>query len=231
MSVWKYDLRGAIDKEVQKAVDDIVKQKDNAMAMEFTRVIFDLLKENGVTVEMTETEEENHATNKFEVKYGFAFTGFDFSEHDKMVAEEKNKRIAELERQIGVYRERNILLRQRCTAEARDLFDCEMFGSFIITIPRKSNDNAIIEKMEEDLNRLTMDLKNRMGQIYELREEIKMIKEEKDRLAEMINDLLEDDTSELEEKLKNACGENQKLKIAVDVLSKRIAELMEVHEF
>lgn len=155
----------------------------------------------------------------------------DFSEHDKMVAEEKDKRIEELEKQIGGYRERNILLRQRCTAEARDLFDRDMFGSFIITIPNKSNDNAIIEKMEEDLNRLTMDLKNRMGQIYELREENKILQEEKDRLAEMINDLLEDDTSELEEKLKNACGENQQLKITVDVLSKRIAELMEVHEF
>lgn len=94
----------------------------------------------------------------------------DFSEHDKKVAEEKDNRIAELEKQISGYRERNILLRQRCTAEARDLFDCEMFGSLIITIPRKSNDNAIIEKLEEGLNRLTMDLKNRMGEIYELKE-------------------------------------------------------------
>ena len=51
----------------------------------------------------------------------------DFSEHDKKVAEEKDKRIAELER---------------------------------------------------DLNRLTMDLKNRMGQIYELKEK----NEELDRM-------------------------------------------------
>ena len=141
------------------------------------------------------------------------------------------ERIAELEKENSALKEKLSIIRTRTTAEARDFWDKDMFGSLVVTVPNKSNDNAIIEKMEEDLNRLTMDLKNRMGQIYELREENKILQEEKDRLAEMINDLLEDDTSELEEKLKNACGENQQLKITVDVLSKRIAELMEVHEF
>ena len=68
----------------------------------------------------------------------------DFSEHDKMVAEEKDKRIEELKKQIGGYRERNILLRQRCTAEARDFWDKDMFGSLVVTVPKKSNAESLI---------------------------------------------------------------------------------------
>ena len=94
------EAMGNLNASLEKFAEDIQKRKDNAMAMEFTRVICDLLKENGVTVEMTEIEEENHATNKFEVKYGFAFTGFDFSKHDKKVTDEKDAQIRGLKRQI-----------------------------------------------------------------------------------------------------------------------------------
>ena len=169
----------------------------------------------------------------------------DFSEHDKMVAEEKDKRIEELEKQIGGYRERNILLRQRCTAEARDLFDRDMFGSFIITIPRKSNDNAIIEKMEEDLNRLTMDLKSRMGQIHELKEK----NEELDHMRKSwmetaqkwseLNSELQDKIaklecsskiiSELEDQHQSDCIRINQLLTTIDVLTERYQKLREAH--
>lgn len=152
-----------LNASLRKFAEDIQKRKDNAMAIEFTRVICDLLKENGVTVEMMEIEQENHAVNKFEVKYGYAFTGLDFSEHDKKVVDEKDKQIAELEKEL------------------------------------KADAKRIIELIAE---------KNEIKERYCF-----------DRIFE------------LEEKLKNVCDENHQLKITVDVLSKRIAQLMEVHEF
>lgn len=168
----------------------------------------------------------------------------DFSEHDKMVAEEKDKRIEELEKQIGGYRERNILLRQRCTAEARDLFDREMFGSFIITIPRKSNDNAIIEKMEEDFNRLTMDLKNRMGQIHELKEKneelnhmrkswmetaqkwSKLNSELQNKISEIEKDCCFARMSELEDRHQSDCIEINRLNVVIEELVKKLSKFV-----
>lgn len=134
----KVDLSGVneamenLNASLEKFAEDIQKRKDNAMAMEFTRVICDLLKENGVTVQMTEIKEENHATNKFEVKYGFAFTGFDFSEHDKKVTEEKDKKIEELERENNSLKERFSLLRTRCKPGIENDFDKWLYGKLAI---------------------------------------------------------------------------------------------------
>lgn len=74
------------------------------------------LRENGVSAKCCEIITDNEGNVSASEPF------LDFSEHDKMVAEEKDKRIAELER---------------------------------------------------DLNRLTIDLKKRMGENYELREENK----------------------------------------------------------
>ena len=114
----------------------------------------------------------------------------DFSEHDKIVAEEKDaqirelkrqiedleaiiadgkksdisvsengvsvgcecggyhlakERIAELEKQIGEYVARNMLLRQRCKGEAVEFFDRNMFGSLIISSPPLEDSKRISE--------------------------------------------------------------------------------------
>lgn len=94
------------------------------------RNLIDSLNENGIHV---------IANKQFDA---FAF---DFSEHDKKVAEEKDKRIEELEKQIGGYRERNILLRQRCKGEAVEFFDRNMFGSLIISSPPLEDSKRISE--------------------------------------------------------------------------------------
>lgn len=91
------DAMEDVNTSLRKLAEEIQKRKDDAMAMAFTRHICDLLSENGVVVEVTEIEQTRNAENRFEAEYGFAFTGINFSEHDKMVAEEKDKRIAELE--------------------------------------------------------------------------------------------------------------------------------------
>jgi chromosome segregation ATPase len=85
---------------IDEIVKDITKKKDNAMAMEFTKCIGELLRKNGVVPKISEyrmeNHAENHAKNKIEMLYGVSIDELDFSEHDK-VFEDK---IAELEKRI-----------------------------------------------------------------------------------------------------------------------------------
>lgn len=86
-------LHGTID----KICKDILEQKNNAMAMEFTRIIRDLLKRYGVYVHCTETKfGEKITVNSIEEQYGVAFDSMDFSQHDK----EFTDKIKELEKQL-----------------------------------------------------------------------------------------------------------------------------------
>lgn len=86
-------LEGVMD----KITKDILEQKNNAMAMEFTRIICDLLKRYGVYVHCTETKlSENITHNSIEEQYGIVFDSMDFSQHDKGFAD----RIEELEKQL-----------------------------------------------------------------------------------------------------------------------------------
>ena len=146
---------------------------------------------------------------------------FDFSEHDKKVAEEKDakirelkrnikdleviisdgkkpdisvsengvsvgcecggyhlakERIAELEKQIGDYRERNMLLRQRCKGEAIEFFDRNMFGSLIISCPPLEDSKRIAELEDRhqsdciEINRINVALEVMTEKYMKLRE-------------------------------------------------------------
>lgn len=75
---------------------DILKQKNNAMAMEFTKAICGLLEKNGVRISCTETKHQNITHNLIEEKYGIIFDSVDFSQHDKEFAD----KIEELKKQI-----------------------------------------------------------------------------------------------------------------------------------
>lgn len=196
----KVDLSGVneamknLNASLEKFAEDIQKRKDNAMAMAFTRHICDLLSENGVVVEVTEIEQTRNSENRFEAEYGFAFTGLDFSEHDKKVAEEKDKKIAELER---------------------------------------------------DLNRLTDDLKKRVGEIYGLREENaeldhmrKSWMETAEKWSELNSEIqdkianLECSSkimSELEDLHQSDCIEINRLHTALEVMTEKYMKLREVH--
>lgn len=82
---------------MNKITKDIIEQKNNAMAMEFTRIICDLLKRYGVYVHCTETKfREKITTNSIEEQYGIVFDSVDFSEHDKEFAD----KIKELEEEL-----------------------------------------------------------------------------------------------------------------------------------
>lgn len=104
-------LHGTID----KICKDILEQKNNAMAMEFTRIICDLLKRYGVYVHCTETKfSEKITENSIEEKYGIVFDSVDFSEHDK----EFTDKIEELQSEVEKYR--------KAFEEAKKESDCKI---------------------------------------------------------------------------------------------------------
>ncbi len=86
-------LHGTIDKYAKIFSN----RKNNAMAMEFTRIICDLLKRYGVYIRCTETKfGERITTNSIEEQYGIVFDSMDFSRHDKEITD----RIKELEEEL-----------------------------------------------------------------------------------------------------------------------------------
>lgn len=109
--------------EIDRIAKDIQEQKDNAMAMEFTKCIGELLRKNGVLPKMTEYTRDFETDNTFETRYGVSIDELDFSEHDKVFENEiaglkaKNaikdmdyKTVSEL---LGKYQQENESLKQR----------------------------------------------------------------------------------------------------------------------
>lgn len=79
--------------------DEILQQKNNAIAIEFAKVICDLLKQNGVYIKFTQIKSDHEITkNYIEEKYNIFFDGADFSEHDKEFKDEIEKLKEELQR-------------------------------------------------------------------------------------------------------------------------------------
>lgn len=85
---------------LQRSIDgiarDILEQKNNAMAMEFTKVICDLLEKYGVRIKCTEMKHQNITHNLIEKEYRIIFDSVDFSQHDK----EFTDKIEELKKQL-----------------------------------------------------------------------------------------------------------------------------------
>lgn len=242
------EAMGNLNASLEKFAEDIQKRKDNAMAMEFTRVICDLLKENGVTVEMTEIEEENHATNKFEVKYGVRFTGIDFSEHDKKVAEEKDSKIELIE---------NINKAWIDTAESLSVKNMELSKKVEIL-------EAIIadgKKPDISVSENGVSVGCECGGYYLAKERIEVLEKENNSLKERFSllrtrckpgiekdfdkglfgklaivgcneeftDIQNKRISELEDRHQSDCIRINQLLTTIDVLTERYQKLREVH--
>ena len=121
-----------IEINLDKIAKDIRERKDNAMAMEFTRVIGELLKKNGVVPKITEVR--NGGTfdkdrNVIEERYGVLVDGLDFSEHDRPFEDG----LSELGHCVQVLEGKIDTLRSRCTEKARDLFDRDCYGALTIS--------------------------------------------------------------------------------------------------
>lgn len=104
-------LHGTID----KICEDIIEQKNNAMAMEFTRIIGELLRKNGVYIRFNQIEigEDIHH-NIIERKYGITFDDVDFSQHDK----EFTDKIEKLQSEVEKYR--------KAFEDAKNERDCQV---------------------------------------------------------------------------------------------------------
>lgn len=83
--------------QIDEIVKDIQEKKDNAMVMEFTKRIGELLKKNGVVPKVKQFGCDFYGENSFQSKSSVIIDELDFSEHDK-VFEDK---IAKLENIIN----------------------------------------------------------------------------------------------------------------------------------
>ena len=95
---------------------DIKDRQDNAIAMEFTKCIGELLRKNGVAPKMTECTGNFETDKTFETRYGVTIDELDFTAHDK-VFEDK---IAKLKKDyktaselLGKYQQENESLKKR----------------------------------------------------------------------------------------------------------------------
>lgn len=98
---------------------DILEQKNNAMAMEFTKAICGLLEKYGVRIHCTETKRQNIAHNLIEEVYGIIFDSVDFSKHDK----EFTDKIEELKKENDELKTENAEL--HCEMQAMSMFPDE----------------------------------------------------------------------------------------------------------
>ena len=73
---------------ISKIAKDIADRLDKEVALEFTKNICTLLKNNGVSPMIDEYRQNIVKENSVEQKYGVAITGLDFTEHDKRVKDE-----------------------------------------------------------------------------------------------------------------------------------------------
>lgn len=136
---WELDLSGAIDgmmdfnTKLDEIARDIRDKKENAMAMEFVKVIGGMLAQNGVSLKIEECRDENiemnMAKNKIEVKYNVRIDGLNFSEHDKPFEDEIGKlkgQIVEYLHDINELFDENKELKQRIAElESEKSENCE----------------------------------------------------------------------------------------------------------
>lgn len=127
------------ESSLQRTIDGIAKnileQKNNAMAMEFTKVICDLLEKYGVRIHCTEMKHQNIMHNLIEEKYGIMFDSVDFSKHDK----EFKDKIEELKKGNDELKTENAEL--HCEMQAMSMFQDE-FPTEPIKIADMLIDNA-----------------------------------------------------------------------------------------
>lgn len=129
-----------IHNSIDKICKDIIKQKNNAMAMEFTKIICDLLKRYGVYVHCTETKfGEKITVNSIEEQYGIVFDSMDFSQHDKEFTDE----IEELEKQLD---------RSQTTIKQIDYILEKLFGVRHDTAGKPDEFEKVLKQKAESYN-------------------------------------------------------------------------------
>ena len=143
---------------LDEIVKDILDKKDNAISMEFTKCIGELLRKNGVVPKITEVRTGgtfDKDRNVIEERYGVLIEGLDFSEHDKVFEDT----ISELGHMIGVLERAIDTLRSRCTESARELFDRNCYGGLTIVCHPKEmefENNQLKQRIDDLESKLEM---------------------------------------------------------------------------
>lgn len=221
-------------------VKDIREQKNNAVAMEFTKCIGELLRKNGVVPKISEYRMENHAENhtenKIEMRYGVSIDELDFSEHDKVFKNEiaglkakiaikdmDYKTVSEL---LGKYQQENEALKKRiielenfsCQAEQETESLFEQLKQRIAEL--ESKETKSFDEVPDDI---TIDgykckiIKTESG-LYISRDEIySIIDKEKEPLKQKCK--------ELEDRHQQDCIEINRLNTTINVLIHKVEYL------
>ena len=208
---------------------DIKEKKDNAIAMEFTKCIGELLRKNGVVPKLTEYTRNFETDNTFETRYGVSIDELDFSEHDKAFED----KIAELKKDyktaselLGKYQQENESLKKRvvelenfsCQAEQETESLVEKLNQRISELESKET-----ESVNEMPDSITIDgykckiIKTESG-LYISRDEIySIIDKEKEPLKQKCK--------ELEDRYQSDCIEINRLNTTIDVLIHKVEYL------
>lgn len=203
---------------MNKITKDILKQKNNAMAMEFTKVICDLLKRYGVYVRCTETKlSENITDDSIEEKYGIVFDSMDFSQHDK----EFTDRIKELEEELAKSEEKRKNADKVCVIvngfakeyPIKEVREIVRTYEDIKYCKEHSGEHLHSEEYLKILN-LNRTISDLQSEVEKYRKAFEVEKKERDcQVTEYRKkiDYLEHDLKTAGEKIQDLAGENMKL--------------------
>lgn len=128
------DIGNDIFHSFDNIVNDILKQKDYAISMAFTKQIGELLRKNGVIASYIMHEYNEQKDDAFTKNYGVLFDSIDFSEHDKKFLEEIEKLEKELKDKDSKIENLQIL-NQTLHDEVKRLADSD--GNNELNIPKR----------------------------------------------------------------------------------------------
>ena len=161
--------------QIDEIVKDIRDRQDNAMAMEFTKCIEELLRKNSVVPKMTEYTSNFETENTFKTRYGVSIDELDFSEHDK-VFEDK---IAELKKDYKTASELLCKYQQENESLKKRIIELENFSC-----QAEQETESLVEKLKQRIAGLEKELE-------EWKEEARAVKKNRDEQLKNFREAVE----------------------------------------
>lgn len=181
----KFLKKSPLEGVINKISKDILEQKNNDMAIEFTRIICDLLKRYGVYVHCTETKlSEKITTNSIEEQYGIVFDSMDFSQHDKEFTDKIEELQSEVDKCQKVYEATKKDCDRQIEEYEKKIFGLEEYaGSLKCSVDRKQDEINQIDSIICELFGIA-----HSGDIYS--EDFKELLKEKSAVGKTVYDFL-----------------------------------------
>lgn len=142
---------------ISKIAKDIADRRDKEKALEFTKCIGKLLRQNGVTPMIEEYKTGGILKNDkiFEEYYGVAITGLDFTEHDKMFNDEISDLRKELRESKACITQLKNELQKKCSFETDRLvklpFDALETANILINATYKAEIPFLEKQVDRDV--------------------------------------------------------------------------------